>query len=159
MLRNNIDFDYQIRLLSEKFFNDYPNKKYPEITLKERRAFNFFIFETKYDYYIAVPFRSKISHKNAYLFKNSKRSRITKSGIDYSKMLIIKNPEYISGEGYIDKDEFNEFEKNIKEIAEKSLKYLDDYIKNYSNPKDKKSFERKYKYTTLKYFHKELNLE
>ncbi|EEA85422.1 type III toxin-antitoxin system TenpIN family toxin [Peptacetobacter hiranonis] len=162
MARNKIDFDYQIMLLSDKFFNDYPKDKYPEIILKGKRAFSFFIIETKYDYYIAVPFRSQISHKNAYLFKESRRSKSNKSGIDYSKMIIIRNTEYIDKEAHVDKDEFKEFLDNIDEIVDKSLQYLNGYIKYLSlsdSDKDKRKFERNYRYTSLKYFHKELGLE
>lgn len=44
--------------------------------------------------YICVPFRSHIHHKNAFLFKNTERSKIDSSGLDYSKTVLIRPEDY-----------------------------------------------------------------
>ena len=44
--------------------------------------------------YICVPFRSHIHHKNAYLFKNTERSKADSSGLDYSKTVLIRPEDY-----------------------------------------------------------------
>lgn len=44
--------------------------------------------------YICVPFRSHIHHKNAFLFKNTERSKTDSSGLDYSKTVLIRPEDY-----------------------------------------------------------------
>lgn len=44
--------------------------------------------------YICVPFRSHIHHKNAFLFKNTERSKADSSGLDYSKTVLIRPEDY-----------------------------------------------------------------
>ena len=65
--------DYQILKLTDDFYNAYPNPPYREILKKKQRAYNCILFQTHYDYYICVPYRSEISHTYAYLFKKSVR--------------------------------------------------------------------------------------
>lgn len=64
--------DFQILKLADAFYEAYPNPPFKEIMTKR--------------------------HSNAYHFKNSARSRKFRSGLDYSKAVIIRNMEYISGE-------------------------------------------------------------
>lgn len=45
--------------------------------------------------YICVPFRSHIHHKNAFLFKNTERSKADSSGLDYSKTVLIRPENYV----------------------------------------------------------------
>lgn len=76
---------------------------------KPKRPYTFLLIDTHEDYYICIPFRSSITHKNSYLFKHSKRSKKTKSGLDYSKVVLIQNDEYIdSKRAIIDQDEYKE---------------------------------------------------
>lgn len=44
--------------------------------------------------YICVPFRSHVHHKNAFLFKNTERSKTNSSGLDYSKTVLIRAEDY-----------------------------------------------------------------
>lgn len=78
------DSDFQILKLTEDFYNAYPNPPYLEILKKEQRAYNCILFQTHYNYYICVPYRTEISHTYAYHFKNSVRSRKHRSGLDYT---------------------------------------------------------------------------
>lgn len=50
---------------------------------------------------------------------------------------------------------------NIRKIEKQVVKYIDGYVKAVSDFEnaDKKSFERKYKYSTLKYFHDILGIK
>ncbi len=82
-------------LLSSKFIQDYPINKYPEIMCKQGRPYTCLLIDTHDDFFICVPFRSNISHKNAFLFTNTARSEKSKSGLDYSKIIIIQNSDYI----------------------------------------------------------------
>ena len=106
---NRDDFDYRILQLTQKFYADYPPEVYREILQKKKRAYACLLLKTKYDYYICLPYRTEIRHNQAYFFKDSKRSEKHRSGLDYSKMLIVKNPEYLGTEdAIIDQDEFKE---------------------------------------------------
>lgn len=85
----------ELRLLSDSFYNTYDPSSCPEILQKSNRAYNIAVFNSHKGYYVCVPFRSNITHKYAYRFKKSKRSKYNKSGVDYKKMIIIRNLDYI----------------------------------------------------------------
>ncbi len=78
------------------------------------------------DYYICIPFRSHIRHKNAFLFHGTERSKRTQSGLDYTKIVLIdkmKYHDYMDAKNVVvDQDEYREV-------------------------------QRKYQYSTLPYFH------
>ncbi len=126
--------DYQIIKLSEKFYEQYKNPPYREILKK---------------------------NSFSYLFHHSARAKKHKSGLDYTKILIISKTEYLDVRGaIIDRDEYIETMRNFEKIKRAALKYVEDYIahickKNILNPK---AFERKYGFSTLQYFHEELGL-
>lgn len=153
--------DFQILRLSNLFYKVYARPEYKEIMLKQGRAYNCLLFQAHYNYFICIPYRSEITHDNAYLFRNSKRARKHKSGLDYSKIVIISNADYLETEdALIDKDEFNETIKNLNRIKREALKFVEDYV-NHMNGKVKlhpADFKRRYQFTTLKYFHNKLGV-
>ncbi|MBQ8923685.1 MAG: hypothetical protein IJ053_02705 [Lachnospiraceae bacterium] len=153
--------DYQILKLTNDFYNDYPNPPYKEILEKRRRAYNCLLFQTHYDYFICIPYRSEINHEYAYHFKSSQRAKIHKSGLDYTKIIIIKDTKYLDNKtAIIDKDEFKETVINFERIKQEALKYVEDYIGyiKKENNMHMREFERRYTFSTLKYFHKELEI-
>lgn len=153
--------DYQILKLTDDFYKDYPNPPYTEILKKGKRAYNCLLFETHYNFFICVPFRTEISHKYAYHFKNSIRSRKHKSGLDYTKIVIIKKSEYIdTKDAIIDKDEFNETMINLERIKKESLIFVEDYIACKKGEKliHSSEFRRRYGFSPLQYFHEELGI-
>lgn len=155
------EYVYQILNLTDRFYKDYSLKEYDELLQKDKRAYNCLLIETHFDYYICIPFRTEISHKYAYKFKHSLRSRKHNSGLDYTKMIIVKNPDYLSGKDVvIDHDEYIEVVKNIDKIVEQALNYLEEYIKWFRGESklSKKKYVNRYKYSTLKYFHRELGI-
>lgn len=155
------DNDFQILKLTDKFYNTYPKKTYPEILEKRKRAYNCLLFQTHYDYYICVPYRTEITHKYAYHFKNSLRSKAHKSGLDYTKIIIINNGEYIdSKDALVDKDEFNETMIHIDRIKKEALKFVEDYVSHVKGLAmiQPQEFNRRYNYSPLQYFHKELGI-
>ena len=156
-------FDYQVLNLTQQFYSDYPDPPYSEIVRKNNRPYNCLLIQSKYGYFICIPYRSHISHKYAYKFKNSIRSKRTKSGLDYSKVVIVKNTNYISSaDAVVDKDEYNETRDNIGYIKNDVQEYIDNYV-NYklgiSQKYDEQEFTRIYKYSTLHYFDKELGIK
>ncbi|MCR1808799.1 type III toxin-antitoxin system TenpIN family toxin [Haploplasma modicum] len=150
----------KIKMLSDKFFDDYPQNDYPEIEIDNMRPYIIIVFKISTDLYLCTPFRSNINHKNGYLFKNSIRSQNNNSGIDFSKSLIIKNEEYIGDETVVDKDEHSEMILNISMIKENLMEYLSVYINHHKGIKKihDREYMRKYKYTTLQYFHNLLDI-
>ena len=90
--------DFQILKLADAFYEAYPNPPVKEIMTKRQRAYDCLLLQTEKELLVCIPYRSHISHSNAYHFKKSARSRKFRSGLDYSKAVIIRNMEYISGE-------------------------------------------------------------
>ncbi|NBJ94146.1 type III toxin-antitoxin system TenpIN family toxin [Parablautia muri] len=88
-------FDYQVLNLTNSFYSDYPDPPYKEIVRKNSRPYNCLLVQSHYGYFICIPYRSHINHKYAFRFKKSIRSKRANSGLDYSKIVIIKKGEYI----------------------------------------------------------------
>lgn len=86
-------------------------------------------------------------------------NRLVRKNIDQD-LIILKLLFYIDRIAIIDQDEFAETRKNIYYIAEKAEQYIEEYKKHISgeNTLDKREFRRKYGWSTLKYFHKELEI-
>lgn len=154
--------DYQILKLTDVFYREYPNPPYNEILKKNNRAYNCLLFQSHYDYFICIPYRSEISHKYAFHFTNTTRSREHKSGLDYSKIVIITKTDYIdSVDAIIDKDEFKETMVNLKQIKKEALDFVEDYVLHMKGIKmlHEREFERRYGFSSLKYFHRELGIK
>ena len=56
-------FDYQVYKLSKSFFAQFIGKKDSEILLKEQRPYNCLLIETKWEYFICIPYRTEIRHQ------------------------------------------------------------------------------------------------
>ncbi len=155
-------FDYQVLNLSQQFYADYPEAQYKEILKKQNRPYNCLLIQSHYGYFICIPYRTEINHKYAYKFKNSKRSKKHKSGLDYSKMAIIQKVEYLEQfDAVIDREEYKETRDNIEYIKKDAQEYIDNYVNQIlgiSLKYDEKEFQRIYQYSTLQYFHKELGV-
>ncbi len=92
------------------------------ILKKKHRAYNCLLFQSNYDYFICIPYRTEIRHPYAFHFTTTVRSKVHKSGLDYSKIVIIAKTDYIdSTDAIIDKDEFNETMVNLERIKERSI--------------------------------------
>lgn len=156
------DYTYDIFKLTGKFYQDYPKDKYPELCEKESRPYNCLLVETD-DYIMAIPYRTNLNpnNKDCYRFKNSARSVASSSGLDYQKMIIISNTDYLEATGYsIDNDEYLETVKNIKRIVDEAVTYLKNYVRHHTEePMNRHDYQRAYRFSTLQYFHKELGID
>lgn len=155
-------YDFELYKLSNQFFVDYPPNIYPEILSKPNRPHYCLLIDIHCDYFICIPFRSNIEHKNAFKFKNTQRSQKFNSGLDYSKMVIINNNLYLDNANIIvDQDEFNQAIQNIHIIVNDACKYLKTYMQHIKGEKvlHEKQYNRMYKYSTLPYFHNILKLQ
>ncbi len=153
--------DFQISKLTDNFYNTYPNPPYVEILKKKQRAYNCILFQTHYGYFICVPYRTEVSHKYAYHFKNSARSIMHKSGLDYTKIVIITDTRFIdTQDALIDKDEYNETMVNLEKIKEEALVFVEEYVSHMKGEQllHPKEFKRRYSFSPLKYFHVEMGV-
>lgn len=119
---------------------------------KYQRAYNCLFFQTHYDYFICIPYRSEISHEYAYHFKGTLRSKKHRSGLDYSKIVIIANNDYIgTKDAMIDKDEFNDTMINLEKIKDDALAFVEDYVNQINGSKllHPKEFKRRYAFSPL----------
>lgn len=156
-----MEFDYDIYSLSDKFYEKYPNPPYKEILKKKKRGYTCLLIQSHYGYFICIPYRTEISHKYAYHFRKSSRSQKHRSGLDYTKIVIIRDSSYIDQITTVDQDEFIETRRHIDYIAESAEKYVEEYKNHISgqNVLEERKFKRKYGWSTLKYFHRELEIE
>lgn len=148
--------DYTINYLSDKFYDKYSFDKYPEIERKNIRPYIVIILKYN-DNTFAIPFRTNITHNVCYKFNESGRDTKYKTGIDYSKAVIVNDNTFIGEKANIDDKEYLELKKNFYKIRKKFLRYVDDYI-SLMHKEKKYVNEKNYKYSTLKYFHKELGI-
>lgn len=157
-----MEYSAEIYQLTQAFIKDFPLSEYPEMMHKLGRPYNCLFVDTHCDYYICIPYRSQISHDNAFLFKGTKRSLCSKSGLDYSKIILVTESRYLTGEknSVIDQDEYNETQKNLDRIVNEAIGYIDGYIGHITgtHPLHPQEFKRRYRYSTLPYFHKIMNI-
>lgn len=156
------DYDQQVLKLTQQFYDRYPNPPYEEIESKEGRSYDCLLIQSHYDYFICIPFRSRVNHKYAFHFKHSARSQKGRSALDYSKSVIVNNMDYIdSNPGIVDADEYSEMMRNMDRIVREVLAYVDDYV-SYCNKSEKhisdEEFQRRYRYSSLQYFHEILGV-
>jgi protein AbiQ len=157
-----VDYTTDIYQLTQAFMDAYPESDYPELLHKQGRPYSCLLIDTHSDYFICVPFRSHINHKNAFMFHGTQRSIQSKSGLDYTKIILIKQNNYIDGKNAIvDQDEYREVQKNLAQIVASVVDYIDGYIKHVTRTElmHPRQFERRYQYSTLPYFHDIMNIQ
>lgn len=151
-----MEYTAEIYNLSQQFYEDYPNSLYPEILLKNNRPYSCLLIEYMSNLFICIPFRSNINHKNAYHFKNSIRSQKKKSGLDYTKIVLIKNTAYLDNNvaAIVDQDEYKETMQHLTQIVEEVYKYISEYKDDLNDVKKihPKEWKRKYGKSTLPYY-------
>ena len=157
-----MDYDYQLIKLSERFYRAYPNQDFDQILLKTGRVYTCLLVDTHDGYFICIPYRSSMERGNGFLFRGTERSKKSKSGLDYEKTVIIKNPDYVSdAKAVIDRDEYVKTVRNMDRIVRGVLKYIETYRNHIQgiHRMNEKEFRKRYFYTSLKYFHGELGID
>lgn len=157
-----MDYELEVCGLTPAFLAAYPEATYPEIERKPARPYSCLLLECYEDFFVCIPFRSHINHPHAYMFKNSRRAARTQSGLDYTKVSLIKNPDFFLVNGAIvDQDEFKEAAINMLRITQEVTDYIDKYRYHIdgSSPLHPREFQRRYQYSTLSYFHDIMSLE
>lgn len=138
-------------LLSDNFYKTYNAEEYPEILHKPSRPYIMLIVEID-GLTFAIPIRSHIRHNYGFITNEEKRA-----GLDFTKAIIILNPEYISEKERITitKEEMLLISNN-KELIIKDFKI---FLQTYKRKIKKKLYANFLRFTSLQYFHKELGLE
>lgn len=148
---------YKLNYLSAEFYNKYNSIDYPEIVSKENRPYMVILIQIENNTF-AIPFRTNVKHNNCYKFENSTRETDSITGLDYSKAVIVNDSKYIGAAARINDAEYTELDINYHVIIKQFTAYVKDYLKFVSGTLNEFQAQ-KYKYTTLKYFHKELHIE
>ena len=148
---------YKLNYLTAEFYNRYNSAEYPEIENKENRPYMVMLIQIENNTF-AIPFRTNVKHSNCYKFENSSRPTNSITGLDYSKAVIVNDSKYIGVDARINDMEYTELDANYHIIIKQFTSFVRNYIK-YANGKLNEYQAKKYKYTTLKYFHDELGIK
>ena len=138
-----------------------PAAQYPEIMRKNKRPHACLVIETRL-YSICVPFRSRITHNNAFLFTHTARAGRTRSGLDYGKLVLIEDETYIdtASPAIVDQDEYAAMRSNLDRIVREVVAYIEAYALHVQGTAvlPPREYARRYRYSTLPYFHPILRL-
>lgn len=148
--------NYELHYLSDKFYDEYNEAEYPEILHKDKRPYMILLIKVESNTF-GLPLRTNIAHNNCYKFEYTSRSTDTITGIDFSKAVVIIDSEYIGSEAEMDNKEYVELNNRINFIISRFRTYIKGYYL-YASGKADKYQAKKYRFTTLKYFHKELGI-
>ena len=147
---------YKLNYLTAEFYNQYNSADYPEIENKSNRPYMVMLIQIENNTF-AIPFRTNVKHSNCYKFENSSRPTDSITGLDYSKAVIVNDGRYIGAAARINDMEYTELDANYHIIIKQFASFVKNYIK-FANGKLNEYQAKKYKYTTLKYFHNELGI-
>lgn len=147
---------YQLNYLSSDFYQKYGTKQYPEIENKDSRPYIVILVKIENNTF-AIPFRTNVPHNNCYKFRTSTRPTDSITGLDYSKAVIVNDEKYIGAPARINDKEYIELNRNYDFIIKQFRKFVEDYIR-FANGNRSFYAEKKFKFTTLKYFHTELGI-
>ena len=128
----------------------------PEIEHKASRPYIVLLIRIAENTF-AVPFRTNVRHPYCYKFKNSGRDTSTVTGLDYTKAVIVNDPDYIGDPATIDDREYLELSGKYHFIIKQFSSYVTGYF-SYVDGNVNPYNEKKYRFSTLRYFHKELNI-
>lgn len=133
--------------LTQKFYNDYPHDKYPQMELKNDRPYAHIEIEA-YNLLFCLPLRSHIDHPHAF-FTN----RRNKCGVDYSKAVVITDNEYIdeTTRVFLRPDEYRKLRGKDFIIKQQFMAYIELY-KQAKVDETVDHREEILRFSTLQYF-------
>lgn len=142
----------QYILLSQDFFNDYPQSKYLEIEQKANRVYISIIIKIS-SYQFAIPLRTNINHK----WKMPLKSKPS-GGLDFTKTILLDNANYISSSpAHLPQTDFNYLKGKDNLIEKKFMEYIKEYVEAVKTSDPNKQGASKY--STLSYFSDKINYE
>ena len=148
---------YEIKHLSNKFTQKYPDNIYPEFENKLNRPYVVFIIKID-NHTFALPFRTNMNHKYGYKFKATGRVTNYSTGLDFTKAVLVDDASLLGDPAIIDNKEYLELSKKHFFIRKQFIKYFENY-KRYLRNELNEYQSKAYVYSTLKYYHKELGIQ
>lgn len=144
-----------IRPLKQDFYNQLIIGK-PQI-LQKNRGYGV-VSITINDLIYAIPLRSNLNHTNGFKTISIEiDGQIVWNGLDYSKALIVESDNIgTTSFNTRNQEEFDKIQENKDKIKSEFAKYVSNYIKCVE--KGTSSTDRRFKFTTLQYFHSELGI-
>lgn len=142
----------ELRKMSDLFYKTFSKHLFPEIEHKIGRPYVVLVVKIN-NFRFAIPLRTNIRHSYCYKFKTSDRKTESKTGIDFSKAVIIDNDNFLGEKTYINNKEYVELRNKAFFILKKFKKYVQDYI-NFKKHGGNEYIAKRYKYSTLQYFDK-----
>lgn len=147
---------FELHYLSKTFYDKYNTAAYPEIEHKAQRPYIVLLVKIDENTF-ALPLRTNIKHNSCYKFRYSSRPTDSMTGIDFSKAVVVNDKAYIGDIAEMDNKEYVELSDRIVFIISKFRTYVKGYY-TFAAGKANEYQAKQYKYTTLKYFHKELGI-
>lgn len=142
----------KLRTLTEEAYERL--KQYEQVLKKKDRGYGLVFIETQ-QHIFAIPLRSNLNHPNGFKTILDRRTGQW-NGLDYTKALVVQETD-LNREAFKPRDttEYEKIKKRKEKIQTDFLSYLAEYIEavRSQNP-----LHRKFRFTTLQYFHKELGL-
>ena len=144
-----------IRPLKQDFYNQLIIGK-PQV-LQKNRGYGV-VSITINDLIYAIPLRSNLNHTNGFKTISMEiEGQIVWNGLDYSKALIVESDNIgTTSFNTRHQEEFDKIQENKDKIKSEFEIYVSNYIKCVA--KGTSSTDRRFKFTTLQYFHSELGI-
>ena len=141
---------FELRQLTEDFYNDYPKDIFPEIERKRGRPYAVLLVQIE-GLKFAIPLRTNIRHHYCYRFKTSDRKTQSSTGIDFSKAIVVTKNSYLGEQTNINNKEYIELKRRCFFIKRKFEKFIQNFLKVLKKEANQYIVKR-YQYSTLKYF-------
>lgn len=112
------------------------------------------------DLTFAIPLRSNIRHKAAYLTAKENRKNSSNKGLDFTKALLISDERYVTDEIFnIPSEEHDKLRTKSEYIMRKFEAYVSSYRKAIAKNDLNILKSHEYRFTTLINYHSELLLD
>ncbi len=143
--------------LTQEFYEE--NSGLKELLQKKDRPYAVYMVKINENEF-AIPFRSSITHRYCYDTGHVK-GRKGKTGLDYTKAVIISKKDYIGNLATINKQEFDKLRGKNRIISQQFNKFIEKYkeaLKKINEGKGNNRMEQLIRNTTLQNYHKELGI-
>ena len=144
--------DGQPCFLSDSFYNEHPHALYPEIESKCNRPHVMYLVKMGDGMWFAIPLRSNIRHR--FCFKTTENG-----GLDYSKAIPLLDESFVDTKrrAFVRQSEWPVLQSNKLRIKRGMESFVRRYKKAKKNP-SRPGNHNLLRYSTLRYFEKELGL-
>ena len=153
---------FEIRYLSSQFYREHPHWKFPELLVKKKRPYICWEMPNNQGFYLCIPFRSNLHNKDSFYFLRSKMDsdKHPHPGLDFRKPVIIRANSFSDEKPVIDSGCYRDVRKYASLIRKKAFRFINRYVDycTCARPMSIRAMQQQIMFSTLPYFHKELNL-